>query len=65
MIAIFTYNLPIAKENFEKANCKLITLADYETMIRIAADNKYVSNSDIQSLVKWKDNPQAWSDNRK
>lgn len=65
MIAIFTYNLPIAKANFEKAGCKLVTLADYETMIRIAADNNYVSDSDIQSLVKWKDNPQAWSENRK
>ena len=65
MIAIFTYNLPLAKENFEKADCKLITLADYDTMIRTAADQNYVSDSDIQSLVKWKDNPKAWSDNRK
>lgn len=65
MVAIFTYNLPIAEENFEKAGCKLFTLANYETMIRIAADYQYVSMSDIQSLVKWKENPQAWSKSRK
>lgn len=65
MVAIFTYNLPIAEENFEKAGCKLFTLANYETMIRIAADYQYVSMSDIQSLVKWKENPLAWSKSRK
>ena len=65
MVAIFTYNLPIATENFEKAGCKLVTLADYDTMIRIAANYKYVSESDLQSLGEWKENPQAWSKSRK
>ena len=36
MVAIFTYQLPVATENFEKENCKLITLADYDTMIKRA-----------------------------
>lgn len=60
MLAIFTYDLPIAKENFEKAGCNLITLANYDNMIRKAVDSNYIANSDIHELVKWRENPQEW-----
>jgi orotate phosphoribosyltransferase len=60
MAAIFTYNLQVAKENFEKKDCKLFTLADYDTMIRKAVESNYISQSDIHSLVKWRENPQEW-----
>ena len=61
MVAIFTYNLPVAKENFEKAKCKLVTLADYDIMINQAAENNYVKESDLKSLIKWKDDPKKWA----
>ncbi|MCP4552951.1 MAG: orotate phosphoribosyltransferase [Bacteroidetes bacterium] len=61
MVAIFTYELEIAKENFEKAECKLITLANYDSLIKKAVDSNYISSSDIQSLIKWRENPKAWA----
>ncbi len=61
MVAIFTYELEIAKENFEKAECKLITLANYGSLIKKAVDSNYISSSDIQSLIKWRKNPNAWA----
>jgi orotate phosphoribosyltransferase len=61
MVAIFTYNLEVAKTNFEKKDCILHTLADYGTMIRKAVESNYISQSDIQSLVKWRENPQEWA----
>ncbi len=60
MVAIFTYDMDIAKKNFEDANCKLVTLANYDTMIRKAAESNYISDSDIHSLVKWRENPKEW-----
>ena len=62
MVAIFTYNLPAATENFEKAKCKLITLADYNTMIRHAAENNYIKDSDMKSLMKWREDPKRWAE---
>ncbi len=60
MVAIFTYDLTIAKENFEKADCKLITLSDYNFLIHKAVETNYINESDIQSLVRWRENPKKW-----
>ena len=62
MVAIFTYQLPVATENFEKENCKLITLADYDTMIKRAVENKYVKDSDLASLTEWRKDPKKWAE---
>ncbi len=61
MAAIFTYDLPIAKANFEKEKCDLLTLANYDNLVRKAVDSNYISDSDIHKLVKWRENPQEWS----
>ena len=57
---VFSYDLTIAKENFEKADCKLITLSDYNFLIRKAVETNYINESDIQSLVRWRENPKKW-----
>jgi orotate phosphoribosyltransferase len=65
MVAIFTYGLEKATENFENANCQLVTLSDYENLVKIATENNYISNSDLLPLMDWRKDPQAWSDARK
>ncbi|MDZ7741613.1 MAG: orotate phosphoribosyltransferase [Bacteroidota bacterium] len=63
MVAIFSYNLEIALENFEKAGVKLYTLSDYESLIRKALEIKYISDADHDSLVEWRKNPKKWAEN--
>jgi len=65
MVAIFTYGLQKAEDNFEKANCHLITLSDYDVLVNIATESEYISNNDLLSLMDWRKDPQAWSDARK
>ena len=60
MIAIFSYNLDIAKQNFEKYEVPLFTLSDYETLIKKAVEDNYVSDVDVHSLIKWRENPKKW-----
>lgn len=60
MVAIFTYDLDIAKKNFEAAKCPLITLANYDTLIKKAVESNYISDNDIHSLIKWRENPKKW-----
>ncbi len=60
MVAIFTYQLPAATESFEKEKCKLVTLADYETMIGRALENNYIQDSDFESLSVWRNDPKKW-----
>lgn len=54
MVAIFTYDLPKALKAFEEANCRLITLTDYDTLIRQAVETGYIKESDLKVLQDFK-----------
>ena len=60
MVAIFTYGLPEAEENFKQANCILRTLTTYDSLISKALEQNIIKDSDLQSLIKWRENPKSW-----
>jgi orotate phosphoribosyltransferase len=60
MLAIFSYNLDKATKNFEDNECRIITLSDYDTLVREALESNYISEEDLQLLVKWRENPDKW-----
>jgi orotate phosphoribosyltransferase len=60
MVAIFSYNLEIAHRNFKEAKCTLITLSDYNSLIQEALESNYITDDDLQLLVKWRENPEKW-----
>ena len=60
MVAIFTYGLESAAENFKKENCILRTLTDYNHLISHALEMNYIKESDKQSLIQWRENPDIW-----
>ena len=64
MVAIFTYTLKTALENFEKANVKLDTLTTYPTLLQQAATSGYVTEDDLASLNEWSADPVKWSEDR-
>lgn len=64
MVAIFTYNLAVAKKNFEDADVVLRTLTNYDRLIDVAKDEEYIKASAMDSLAKWRENPEKWSEER-
>ena len=54
MVAIFTYNLPVAVSRFEEAGCPLITLTDYEILIEKALKTDYINEDDFKILREFK-----------
>ncbi len=60
MVAIFTYGLEAATENFKNENCPLFTLTNYDQLIKYAHDKTYIKETDLQSLIQWRENPEAW-----
>jgi len=65
MVSIFTYGLAIAEENFKKAKCKLVSLSDYEHLIKTGVAGNSISEKDQKSLLEWRLNPKAWSEKQK
>jgi orotate phosphoribosyltransferase len=60
MLAIFTYNFDVAKENFKTADVPLQTLSDYENLIQQASETNYIKEEKMQTLLQWRSNPQEW-----
>jgi orotate phosphoribosyltransferase len=60
MIGIFTYGFEIATENFEKANCTLVTLSDYTHLLKEATHSGYIQNEQVELLSQWRVNPSTW-----
>jgi orotate phosphoribosyltransferase len=60
MVAIFTYGFDVAREEFEKAGVPLSVLTDYETLMKQALKSGHVTDSQMELLRSWRDNPSEW-----
>ncbi|WJQ11671.1 orotate phosphoribosyltransferase [Geobacillus stearothermophilus] len=58
--AIFTYGLEKAKQAFAAENLPAYTLTDYNTLIETAVRLGAVSEHDLATLRKWRENPEEW-----
>lgn len=63
MIAIFSYDFQVAKDNFEKANIQLSTLSDYNSLLEQALHTDYISSKEQDILASWNANPSEWNAN--
>jgi orotate phosphoribosyltransferase len=64
MVAIFTYGLTDAEEGFKASSCILHTLTNYNFLIKKALEHDYIKDSDMQSLLQWREDPKGWGVNR-
>ncbi len=60
MGAIFTYGFDVAENAFKKADCKLVTLTNYPTLINVALDKGYINDNVVDSLTAWRSSPDTW-----
>lgn len=65
MVAIFSYEFPVAVEKFKAAGVKLMTLSNYSTMLEAAAETDYIHKRDIETLEKWREDPASWTPRNK
>lgn len=62
MVAIFTYNLPMAARRFEEAKLALHTLTNYPVLIKEAAAEGYIKTNEIETLNRWSKDPAQWAE---
>ncbi|WP_223033739.1 orotate phosphoribosyltransferase [Hanstruepera marina] len=63
MIAIFSYDFQVARDNFEKAGVQLLTLSDYDSLLEQAQHTNYISSKEQDILASWNANPSEWNTN--
>lgn len=55
VLAIFSYGFGSAQRAFDAAGCPLYTLTGFDDLVSIAAEEGFVSASQISSLMQWRD----------
>src|SRR5687768_10610607 len=60
MVSIFNYGFDIATRNFYDANTSLITLCDYQNLLKYALSQQYISENEMISLKAWRVDPANW-----
>lgn len=61
MVSVFNYGFDIARKNFYDANVSLISLSDYSHLLRVAVEQNYVSEDQLNSLKAWSVDPANWN----
>lgn len=60
MVALFTYGFPIAEENFQAAGVELVALSNYNAMLEVALETRFITEEDAETLRGWRMNPGEW-----
>ncbi|OIJ13227.1 orotate phosphoribosyltransferase [Anaerobacillus alkalilacustris] len=57
VVAIFTYGLEKGNKQLEDAELEYYTITDYSTLIEVANEQKMITDTDLEKLKKWRNNP--------
>lgn len=60
LISIFNYGFEVAKDAFKEANCRMLSLSDYDVLIEYAQKSDYINKGDYAKLKKWREDPANW-----
>ena len=54
VVAIFSYELTKAHEDFLQAGVEYITLTNYPVLVKEAVDSEYIHQEDVEKLLEWR-----------
>ena len=62
IVSIFTYGMKKGLERLAAANIKNISLTNFDVIAEVAAEEGYIEKSDIERLIKFRNNPsdESW-----
>lgn len=60
MMALFTYQFPMAIKRLREANITLVPLLTYSTLIEVAEEIDYIPQSAVNTLQEWRKDPASW-----
>lgn len=64
-MAIFTYELRKSVDNFREAGCRLVTLSNFSTPVKVASEMGYISKSEKDAILEWSKDPAGWGKGNK
>ena len=59
IISIFTYGMQKGLDRLAAANVRNVSLTDLDTVVRVGAEEHYITEADVSRLLAFRDNPSA------
>lgn len=62
IVSIFTYGMKKGLLRLDEAKVKNVSLTDFDTVAKTAAETGYIAEKDVERLIKFRDNPsdESW-----
>ena len=62
VVSIFTYGMQKGLDRLKEANVKNISLTNFDVIAKVAAEEGYIQASDVEKLIKFRNNPsdESW-----
>lgn len=62
IVSIFTYGMKKGVERLQAAGVKSVSLCDFDTIAKVAAEENYIRPQDVQRLIAFRNNPsdESW-----
>ena len=62
VVSIYTYGMKKGIERLKSANVKNVSLTDFDTTVKVAAETGYIKSEDKERLIKFRNNPsdESW-----
>ena len=62
IVSIFTYGMRKSVERLESAHVKNVSLTNFDTVVKEAAEEGYIAKADVNRLLAFRDNPsdESW-----
>ena len=65
IVSIFTYGMQKGLDRLKEADVINYSLCDFDTIAKVAAESGYIKESDVERLIKFRNNPsdESWINN--
>lgn len=62
VVSIFTYGMKKGLDRLAEANVKNVSLTNFDVITNVAAETGYIAQSDVERLIKFRNNPsdESW-----
>jgi orotate phosphoribosyltransferase len=60
--SIFTYGMQKGIDRLKAADCKNVSISNFDVLVEVAAEHGYIEKSDIERLIQFRNNPsdESW-----
>ena len=58
VVSIFTYGMAKGLARLKEAGVKNISLTNFDTLVRVAAEEGYIAQADVERLLRFRDHPE-------